>query len=125
MDADRFKNINDSYGHHAGDIVLRSLSLVALEQKRAQDTFGRLGGEEFGLILPETNLEQARIVAERIQKTWEQSPVNLDGEMIQSTVSIGVAEANTDDKSFDDVLRRADRMMYKAKEAGRNRVVAE
>lgn len=124
MDADHFKNINDSYGHHAGDIVLRSLSLVALEKKRAQDTFGRLGGEEFGLILPETNLEQARIVAERIQKTWEQSPVNLDGELIQSTVSIGVAEANTDDRSFDDVLRRADRNMYKAKEGGRNRVVA-
>ena len=125
MDADHFKNINDTYGHHAGDIVLRSLSLVALEQKRAQDTFGRLGGEEFGLILPETNLEQAKIVAERIQKTWEQSPVNLDGQLIQSTVSIGVAEAHPEDKSFDDVLRRADRMMYKAKEAGRNRVVAE
>lgn len=125
IDADRFKNINDSYGHHAGDIVLRSLSLVALEQKRAQDTFGRLGGEEFGLILPETNLEQAKIVAERIQKTWEQSPVNLDGELIQSTVSIGVAEANPDDKTFDDVLRRADRMMYRAKEAGRNQVMSE
>jgi len=125
VDADHFKNINDSHGHHAGDIVLRSLSLVALEQKRAQDTFGRLGGEEFGLILPETTLEQAKIVAERIQKTWENSPVNLDGEMIHSTVSIGVAEANPDDKSFDDVLRRADRMMYKAKEAGRNQVVAE
>jgi len=125
IDADHFKNINDSYGHHAGDLVLRSLSLVALEKKRAQDTFGRLGGEEFGLILPETNLEQARIVAERIQKTWEKSPVNLDGEMIHSTVSIGVAEANLNDQSFDDVLRRADRMMYKAKEAGRNRVVTE
>ena len=125
MDADRFKNINDSYGHHAGDIVLRSLSLVALEQKRAQDTFGRLGGEEFGLILPETTLAQAKVVAERIQKTWENSPVNLDGEMIRSTVSIGVAEANPDDKSFDDILRRADRMMYKAKEAGRNQVVTE
>jgi diguanylate cyclase (GGDEF)-like protein len=125
IDADHFKNINDSHGHHAGDIVLRSLSLVALEQKRAQDTFGRLGGEEFGLILPETNLEQARVVAERIQKTWDQSPVNLDGEMIHSTVSIGVSEAQPGDTSFDDVLRRADRMMYKAKEAGRNRVVAE
>jgi len=125
LDADYFKNINDSYGHHAGDIVLRSLSLVAMEQKRAQDTFGRLGGEEFGLILPETNLEQARVVAERIQKAWEQSPVNLDGELIQSTVSIGVAEANQNDQSFDDILRRADRMMYKAKEAGRNQVVTE
>ena len=125
IDADHFKNINDMHGHHAGDVVLRSLSLVALEQKRAQDTFGRLGGEEFGLILPETNLQQAKIVADRIQKTWEKSPVNLDGVLIQSTVSIGVAEANPDDKSFDDVLRRADRMMYKAKEAGRNRVVTE
>jgi diguanylate cyclase (GGDEF)-like protein len=84
-----------------------------------------LGGEEFGLILPETNLEQATIVAERIQKTWEQSPVNLDGQLIHSTVSIGVAEAHPEDTSFDDVLRRADRMMYRAKESGRNRVVAE
>ena len=76
-----FKNINDTYGHHTGDIVLRNFSLVALEQKRAQDTFGRLGGEEFGLILPETNLEQAKVVAERIQKTWEQTPSNMDGEI--------------------------------------------
>ncbi|HXQ35641.1 MAG TPA: GGDEF domain-containing protein, partial [Anaerolineales bacterium] len=105
--------------------VLRSFSLVALEQKRAQDTFGRLGGEEFGLLLPETNLEQARVVAERIQKTWENSPVNLDGVYIQSTVSIGVAEANVDDKSFDDLLRRADRTMYKAKERGKNQVAVE
>ena len=125
IDADHFKNINDSHGHHAGDVVLRSLSLVALEQKRTQDTFGRLGGEEFGLILPETNLAQAKTVAERIQITWEKSPVNLDGMLIHSTVSIGVAEANPGDKSFDDILRRADRMMYKAKQTGRNRVVAE
>lgn len=125
MDADHFKDINDTHGHHAGDVVLRSLSLVALEQKRAQDTFGRLGGEEFALILPETNLEQAAVVAERIQKTWDKSPVNLDGVLIHSTVSIGVAEAGPEDKSFDDILRRADRMMYKAKKAGRNRVVTE
>lgn len=125
IDADHFKTINDTHGHHAGDVVLRSLSLVALEQKRAQDTFGRLGGEEFGLILPETNLAQAKTVAERIQITWEKSPVNLDGMLIRSTVSIGVAETNPGDKSFDDILRRADRMMYKAKQTGRNRVVAE
>ncbi len=125
LDLDRFKNINDSYGHHAGDLVLRSFSLVAMEQKRVQDTFGRLGGEEFGLLLPETSLEQARVVAERIQKAWENSPVNLDGTLIHSTVSIGVAETGSDDTSFDDLLRRADRMMYKAKKAGRNRVMAE
>ena len=125
LDLDGFKTVNDSYGHHAGDLVLRSFSLVALEQKRAQDTFGRLGGEEFGLLLPETNLEQARVVAERIQKTWEQSPVNLDGVPIYSTVSIGAAEANGGDESFDNLLRRADQMMYKAKERGKNQVAVE
>lgn len=125
IDADSFKEINDAHGHHAGDIVLRSLALVALEQKRAQDTFGRLGGEEFGLILPETALEQAKIVADRIQSVWEKTPSNLDGMLIRSTVSVGVAEAQADDKTFDDVLRRADLRMYKAKEQGRNQVVSE
>src|SRR6266498_310771 len=99
LDADHFKNINDTYGHHAGDLVLRSLALAVLEQKRAQDTLGRLGGEEFGLLLPETNLEQAKIVAERIQKIWEQTPCKMDGELIHSTVSIGVAQATSEDKS--------------------------
>jgi diguanylate cyclase (GGDEF)-like protein len=125
LDIDLFKNVNDTYGHHAGDIVLRSFSLVAIEQKRVQDTFGRLGGEEFGLLLPETNLEQARVVAERIQETWEKSPVNMDGVPIRSTVSIGVAEADKEDKSFEDLMRRADLMMYKAKERGKNQVAAE
>jgi len=125
LDTDDFKNVNDTYGHHAGDLVLRSFALVAMEQKRVPDTFGRLGGEEFGLLLPETNLEQAKVVAERIQKTWERSPVNMDGVPIRSTVSIGVAEAGAEDKSFEDLLRRADQMMYKAKERGKNQVAAE
>jgi diguanylate cyclase (GGDEF)-like protein len=125
IDADHFKNINDTYGHHAGDLALRSLSLVAMDHKRSPDIFGRLGGEEFGMLLPETNLEQALIVAQRIQQMWEQSPVNLDGELIYSTVSIGVAEASPEDKSLDDLLRRADTMLYKAKENGRNRVEGE
>ncbi|HET9914548.1 MAG TPA: GGDEF domain-containing protein [Anaerolineales bacterium] len=124
MDADHFKIINDTYGHYAGDLVLRNVSLVTLEQKRAQDTFGRLGGEEFALLLPETNLEQAKVVAERIQKMWGQTPCMVDGTPIYSTVSIGATEAEAEDKSFVDILRRADRMMYKAKEAGGNRVVA-
>lgn len=125
LDADGFKQINDTYGHHAGDLVLRSLSLVAMEQKRAQDTFGRLGGEEFGLLMPETTLANAIVVADRICKVWEASPVNLDGELIHSTISIGVAEAASTDQSLEDLLRRADRMLYKAKDAGRNRVVSE
>ena len=125
LDADQFKNVNDTYGHYVGDLVLRSLSLVILEQKRTQDTFGRLGGEEFGLLLPETTLEQAKVVAERIQKTWAQTPCHVEGNVIYSTVSVGVTEVNAQDQSFEDVLRRADRMMYKAKEAGRNTVVGE
>ena len=122
LDADDFKQVNDTYGHHAGDLVLRSLSLVILEQKRTQDTYGRLGGEEFGLLLPETNLEQARVVAERIRQMWEQTPSNMDGDLIYSTVSIGGTEAAHEDKGFDDILRRADRMMYKAKQGGKNQV---
>lgn len=125
LDADRFKGINDTYGHHAGDLVLRSLSLVAMEQKRAQDTFGRLGGEEFGLLMPETSLERARVVAERIRMMWELSPVKLDEELIRSTMSIGVAEAVSTDQSLEDLLRRADRMLYKAKDQGRNCVASE
>lgn len=125
LDADYFKNINDTYGHYVGDLVLRNLSLVILEQKRTQDIYGRLGGEEFGILLPETNLEQAKIVAERLQKAWAQTPCHVETKVIHSTVSIGVTEANKQDESFEDILRRADRMMYKAKEAGRNRVIVE
>jgi diguanylate cyclase (GGDEF)-like protein len=125
LDVDHFKNINDTYGHYVGDLVLRNLSLVILEQKRTQDTYGRLGGEEFGLLLPETKLDQAKIVAERIQTSWAHTPCNVEGNVIHCTVSIGVTEANDQDQSFEDILRRADRLMYKAKEAGRNTVVAE
>ncbi len=122
LDADHFKAVNDTHGHHAGDLVLRSLSLTALEQKRAQDTFGRLGGEEFGLLMPETTLDKARVVAERIRLVWEASPVKLDGELIRSTISIGLAQAEPTDRSLEDLLRRADQMLYKAKANGRNRV---
>lgn len=125
LDVDSFKSVNDSLGHHAGDLVLRSLSVMVMEQKRTQDTFGRLGGEEFALLMPETTIEQAHVVAERIRARWEASPVNLDGELIRSTVSIGAAQASLSDGTYDEMLRRADRMLYKAKDAGRNRVMAE
>jgi diguanylate cyclase (GGDEF)-like protein len=94
-----------------------------MEQKRTQDTFGRLGGEEFGLILPETSLEHARVVAERIRSVLENSPTPMDSNLLHVTVSIGVAEAQPEDQTFDDLLRRADLLMYKAKEQGRNRVI--
>jgi len=125
IDADHFKEINDTYGHYAGDLTLRSLSVVALEQKRGQDVWGRLGGEEFGLLMPETTKDQALVLAERIRSVWKDSPVHLDGQLIHSTMSIGVAEAGENDESLEDLLRRADRMLYKAKRAGRDRVFAD
>jgi diguanylate cyclase (GGDEF)-like protein len=125
LDVDHFKNVNDTYGHYVGDLVLKNLSLVILEQKRTQDTYGRLGGEEFGLLLPETKLDQAKIVAERIQTSWAHTPCNVEDNVIHCTVSIGVTEASEQDQAFEDILRRADRIMYKAKEAGRNMVIAE
>src|SRR5258706_9717161 len=96
-----------------------------MEQKRVQDTFGRLGGEEFGLILPETTLEQAKVVADRIQTVWAQTPPNMDGVMIPSTVNVGVAEAQTEDKTFDDIFRRGRVVMFKNKKKGGNKDVVE
>lgn len=122
LDLDHFKKINDSYGHTAGDQVLQRFAAVVLEQKRAQDIFGRLGGEEFGLLLPNTNLMNAKVVAERIKQSWASSLVDIESYMIQSTVSIGACEIDPMDSSFHAMFHRADGMLYKAKRRGRNRV---
>ncbi len=124
LDLDHFKRVNDTYGHQIGDLVLQRFAAVALEQKRAQDIFGRLGGEEFALLLPNTSLKNARFVAERIQQMWEFAPLTVDSKAVHSTVSIGVVEVEPSDNSFDDLLHRADEAMYKAKRQGRNRVEA-
>jgi diguanylate cyclase (GGDEF)-like protein len=122
LDLDHFKRINDTYGHQVGDQTLQRFAEVVLEQKRAQDIFGRLGGEEFGLLLPNTGLQNAKLVAERIQQTWAFAPLAIASKTIHSTVSIGVVEVDVLDTSFDTLLHRADRAMYKAKRHGRNRV---
>jgi len=124
LDLDHFKRINDTYGHQIGDQALQRFAAVALEQKRAQDIFGRLGGEEFALLLPNTSLKNARFVAERIQQMWAFAPLTVDSKPVHSTVSIGVVEVGPSDNSFDDLLHRADEAMYKAKRHGRNRVEA-
>ncbi len=122
LDIDHFKKINDNHGHHIGDQALQRFAEVVLEQKRAQDVFGRLGGEEFGLLLPNTTLKNAKLAAERIQKIWAHSPISETLESVHSTVSIGVAEISSADCTFNALLQRADNMMYKAKRRGRNRV---
>jgi len=119
-DVDNFKGINDNYGHHAGDNVLRKISSVMSSNKRDVDVLGRWGGEEFIMLLPETKIDKAKIVAERIRHAVEISKV--EGVDSTITLSIGIAEFidNDDDVS---ILRRADDALYEAKRNGKNAVV--
>lgn len=122
LDMDRFKNINDIYGHDVGDMVLRSLAETGRKVLRGVDLMGRMGGEEFAVLLPETGIEEALAVAERLRANVEQSVVrDQDGGEVHCTVSLGVAQAH-EDESLHDLLRRADAALYEAKNSGRNRV---
>jgi diguanylate cyclase (GGDEF)-like protein/PAS domain S-box-containing protein len=123
IDIDHFKNINDSYGHPAGDKVLISVAKCLLPCIRQEDILARIGGEEFSILLPETTLQSAKVVAERIR--LNQSNLSLDGEWngkITLTVSIGVTCIRFEDDSFDDFFIRADKALYQAKALGRDQV---
>ena len=124
LDIDHFKLVNDTFGHANGDLVLKSLSQTMEATQRKSDTIVRLGGEEFAILLPDTNEEQAIQIAEKLRHKIEQTPVNLttDNE-INYTISLGVSQINTlTDKNIDDSLQRADEALYRAKEKGRNNV---
>ena len=120
MDIDHFKSINDTYGHSAGDDILRSLGLLLQNRLRKSDTAARLGGEEFGVILPETGLDQAYTAAEQIRKKIVSSPVEYEGQTINYTLSAGVTSCYSSTNSIEDLMRKADRALYEAKEKGRN-----
>ncbi|MEN6567115.1 MAG: GGDEF domain-containing protein, partial [Veillonellales bacterium] len=122
LDVDYFKNLNDKFGHAAGDIFLKSFTKTIVDHKRSGDILGRLGGEEFALILPETKLESAIEMAERLRNLSENNEAFFNKKVLQTTVSIGVTEVWTKDESFHDVLKRADDALYLAKSKGRNRV---
>jgi diguanylate cyclase (GGDEF)-like protein len=123
LDLDRFKLINDSYGHHAGDLTLQTLADVCRRMLRGEDTVGRLGGEEFAVLLPQTHLEVAAEIAERLRSAIDAAFVPIeDGSRINFTASIGVATLDVCDTDIDALLYRADRALYVAKQAGRNRV---
>ena len=124
LDIDHFKQVNDTYGHAAGDQVLIKLAEVSRRLLRATDMCGRLGGEEFVGLLPETPADQAYTVAERLRETLAETPVATPVGEIRFTVSIGIATAIPGDRSIDDLVRVADEAMYEAKAAGRNKVVA-
>ena len=125
LDIDFFKRINDSYGHDVGDEVLKSVVAVVSQTIRAIDSLGRWGGEEFLLLLPSTDRESAIALAERIRHAVASLNVSVpQGEAIEVTVSIGVAEAAADQFTIDRLIKLADERLYRAKEQGRNRVIA-
>ncbi|QPK64571.1 CHASE domain-containing protein [Methylomonas sp. LL1] len=123
LDLDYFKRINDTHGHAAGDAVLKHFADIIRRQQRKIDVVGRLGGEEFAIILPDTDLSEARVFAERLRKTLADSPLRHQNIFLEVTVSIGIALLTAGSKNPDSVLSEADRALYSAKEGGRNRVV--
>ena len=123
MDLDHFKNINDSYGHHVGDLALIAFTRVCQQEIRESDVLGRLGGEEYGLMMPETTVKNAQALAERIRMHTAAIEIPVGKKIIKITVSIGLVELSTVAQTLDDALRYADQAMYKAKLKGRNQVV--
>jgi diguanylate cyclase (GGDEF)-like protein len=126
LDIDLFKKVNDTYGHKVGDLVLKRLSGIVLEALREVDVAGRIGGEEFAILLPETDGKQAIEVAERLRQLVESTPVILEnGLPLKFTVSIGISSFAGKETNIDTLLNLADQALYKAKNSGRNKVVME
>lgn len=123
-DVDYFKKINDTYGHQAGDKVLKVVARLLSSHIRETDFVARYGGEEFVILLPETPLENAHAVAEKVRSAIEQCEFHYRGERVQITISCGVAKFRTGDTP-DSVFARADAALYRAKAAGRNRCVVD
>jgi diguanylate cyclase (GGDEF)-like protein len=125
LDVDHFKRVNDTYGHAAGDAVLKTLCEAVRHSVRGSDLVGRLGGEEFAVLLPRTDVKTAAELAERIRLGVAASLVRVGAESLAVTVSVGVATMGGPDEAIEAVLRRADALMYQAKAGGRNRVAVE
>jgi len=124
IDIDRFKAINDQYGHASGDKVLHEVGRICSLELRDPDVLGRIGGEEFVLLLPDTPRANAMYVAERIRERMARTPITIDRTNLLVTASIGVAERSKSDNDFSNLLDRADLAMYDAKQDGRNKVKA-
>jgi diguanylate cyclase (GGDEF)-like protein len=122
VDIDHFKQINDTCGHDGGDEALRVFAGVLRGGLRSPDMAGRMGGEEFMVVLPETGPEEARQAAERLRQMVEARGVSLDKKILRLTVSIGIASIETCD-SVEELMKAADHALYAAKDAGRNRCV--
>lgn len=125
MDIDDFKVINDAFGHEVGDEVLKLFSHSIQAAKRPYDVFGRIGGEEFAVLLPETPLKQATSLAERLRKKVSEIFYHTGGKNINITVSIGAYELKQDETNILDALNKADKLLYAAKHSGKNTVTAK
>lgn len=123
IDLDHFKKVNDTYGHAAGDEVLREFARRAKEQLRDIDLLGRLGGEEFAVLLPYTDAEKANLALERVRKAMADAPVSFAEQQISVTLSAGITQLQATDCKLDQWLARADEALYEAKEKGRNQCV--
>jgi diguanylate cyclase (GGDEF)-like protein len=123
FDVDHFKKVNDQYGHAAGDLVLQEITRVAKQELRDVDVFGRLGGEEFGVVLPNTNLSKAHVVADRLRKAIKKATVNISGHTIGVTISVGMI-ATKGKGSRELLMKKADNALYAAKHNGRDTVSA-
>lgn len=122
LDIDFFKRVNDSYGHAVGDIVLRSVAGCWFDALRQEDSIGRIGGEEFAILLPHTSQQDAHALAERLLKLTESLDIVAPAGNFHVTVSIGLAQLMPQDNNFEQLLERADVALYQAKQGGRNRV---
>ncbi|MEC8861129.1 MAG: diguanylate cyclase [Pseudomonadota bacterium] len=123
-DLDRFKRVNDDHGHNVGDAVLRLLAIRISDTIRDEDRAVRWGGEEFLILMPEINAEQALLAAERIRRAVSARPFEIDGLSLSITISLGVAEY-AGEENPESLIARADKNLYRAKDEGRNRVCAD
>jgi diguanylate cyclase (GGDEF)-like protein len=125
IDLDFFKDVNDRYGHPVGDTVLRTVAQLLLLSLRKTDLLARYGGEEFSVLLPDTPLSGAMVIAERVRHAIDQKPIVADGCPLQVSISVGVAShADEGEASPELLLKKADLALYRAKALGRNRVEA-
>lgn len=124
FDLDHFKQVNDNYGHLGGDEVLRDIAQRVSRMLRTTDIIGRYGGEEFGIILPSTSLEDSCFLAERVREIIAQTPVPFQDKQIRVSISMGVSEFKPGLPNFEQLIHEADQALYASKEAGRNRVTS-
>ena len=123
IDIDYFKQVNDNYGHLAGDLVIKNVADALKLKLRKYDILGRLGGEEFAMVLMDCDLSKAKDIAQRACVNIESIVTHFESHQISVSVSIGLTQLSSDDEKIEYAMQRADKALYQAKDQGRNQVV--